>query len=104
MTDYTDDPRYKAFLQDAKEQLPELIGDSSVCIALVTENGPDPKFCIELGYMVMLDKPIIILVRPGGKVSSKLIAVADEIVEWNGDLADSGLNEALDQVAAKLKK
>lgn len=103
MTDYTDDPRYKAFLQDAKERLPKLIGDSSVCLALVTENGPDPKFCIELGYMVTLDKPIIILVRPGGKVSSKLIAVADEIVEWTGELADSGLTEAMDRVAAKLK-
>ena len=90
------------FLKAAGEDLPTLIGDSQICLAFVTEAGPDPKFCIELGYMIALDKPILLVIRPGAKVSSKLISVADEIVEWNGELADSGLPEAMDRLAAKL--
>lgn len=96
-----EDPEIETFLQAGKK-LPEMIGDSSVCIALVTENGPDPKFCIELGYMIALNKPIIVLAHGGAEVPEKLRLVADEIVEWKGELSESGLTEALNRIAEKL--
>lgn len=54
------------FLKAAGEDLPTLIGDSQICLALVTESGADPKFCID-------------------------------------ELADSGLSEALNRIAASLR-
>lgn len=41
----------------------------------------DVKFCVELGASIMLDKPILAVVRPGVKCSKKLMTVVDEIIE-----------------------
>lgn len=90
------------FLSEAGEKLPSLVGESNICVALVTENGPDPKFCVELGYMIALNKPIIVVVHGDTEIPEKLRKVADEIVEWKGELSDSGLNEALNRIAEKL--
>jgi hypothetical protein len=66
----------------------------------------DVKFAVELGFMVMLDKPIIAVVSPGSKVPLKLAKVADEIVE--GDIGDPDFQErfhaAIDRVTAKLNR
>ena len=43
--------------------------------------------------MIMLDKPIIVVVKPGQKVPLKLARVADEIVE--GELSDPTLSDRL---------
>lgn len=62
-----------------------MINDSSVCVSIVPENAmqTDVKFAVELGFMIMMDKPIIAVVRPGTKVPSKLVLVADIIIESN---------------------
>lgn len=95
-------PEAQDFLQEASEKLPELIGGSALSVMLIGEN-PDPKFCIELGYSIMYDKPIILVVRNGSKVPSKLALLADEIVEWDGgSVENTGLNLAIERVIAKL--
>jgi hypothetical protein len=39
---------------------------------------------VELGLSILLDKPIIAVVKPGTRVPNKLVLVADRIVE--GDI------------------
>lgn len=64
--------------------VPQMAG-SAVAVCITPEGDPadaiDAKFCVELGVMIMLDKPIIAVVQPGTGVSEKLRKVADEIVE-----------------------
>lgn len=47
---------------------------------------PDKKieaqFAVQLGAMVLLDKPIMVVVDPDYEVPAKLRAIADEIVVW----------------------
>jgi nucleoside 2-deoxyribosyltransferase len=38
------------------------------------------KFAVELGFAIMLNKPIIAVLQPGGTLPDKLRLVADEIV------------------------
>lgn len=86
------DPGWLAYAKHARETLEPMVRDSSVAIA-VSDGRIDPKMAMEMGYMVMLDKPIIALVAPGSKVPNKLAIVADEIVE--GTIDDPTLNERL---------
>jgi hypothetical protein len=70
--------------------------DSAFCVSIVPrkpENYDDIKWCIELGMMIMLDKPIIAVVHPGTEVPSKLVLVADAIIEM--DLGDPRMSERM---------
>lgn len=78
------DPDAKAFLARAARDLPHLVGDSSVSISIVADEV-DPKFAVELGYMIMMNKPIVLVVPNGRTVPDKLALVADKIVEWRDD-------------------
>lgn len=56
--------------------------ESSVCVSLCPQSPDriDAKFCVELGAMIMLDKPIVAIIQPGGYLPKKLEMVADKIV------------------------
>lgn len=98
------DPAWHAFAEDVKDRLVPMIKDSSLSMALYTGGDPDPKQAIEIGYMVLLDKPIILTVAPGAQVPEKVARVADEIVEVNfDDPEDTALRirAACDRVAEK---
>jgi hypothetical protein len=63
--------------------------DSAFVMSLV----PDPekfdvKFALETGMAVLLGKPIILLVQPGGEIPGKLRLVADRIIECDIDTED----------------
>jgi nucleoside 2-deoxyribosyltransferase len=95
-----DDPFESAgfleYAQHVREELIPMIENSAVTMALVPSGGGkqvDVKMAVELGYMIMLDKPIIAVVTPGSKVPLKLATVADAIVE--GDLDDPTFQERL---------
>jgi hypothetical protein len=52
----------------------------AVAVCPTAEDRIDAKFCVELGAMIMLDKPIIAVVDPDVSVPRKLEQVADKIV------------------------
>lgn len=88
-----DDPRWEEFANHAREVLDPMVRQSAVAIGLYS-GKVDPKLAIELGYMILLDKPIIAVVTPGAKVPNKLALVADEIVELNFEDASFGIRIA----------
>lgn len=102
MTD--DDPfTGKEWLEYADRAISELvpkIRDSAVTVSLVPKGQTDVKFAVELGFSIMLDKPIIAVVLPGTKVPSKMVAVADEIVE--GDFDDPTFGVRLAETIQRL--
>jgi hypothetical protein len=86
---------------DGPEALTQMIYTSAVGISLVPEDVAevDVKFAIELGFMIMFDKPIIAIVLPGSHVPDKLRLVADQIIE-----ADLNTERGSAKVTAALKK
>ena len=99
-TDYADYADERAFQQAVSEGLVPKIIDSAVCISLApSDDSLDAKFCVELGAMIMLDKPIIAIVSPGQTISEKFRLVADEVVEV--DFASEAGRDVLNQVLAK---
>lgn len=99
------DPEWLAYAEDVKARLVPMVKDSALTMALYSGGDPDPKQAIEFGYMVLLDKPIILTVTPGAKVPDKVARVADEIVEADFDDAEGTavrIREASERVAKKL--
>jgi len=99
------DPDFIKWKKDVQENLIPRIDNSAVTISLMPNGAPDVKYAVELGLSIMLDKPIIIAVQPGGKIPLKLAKVADEIVEI--DLSQSAVSalrvqEAMNRVIKRL--
>lgn len=107
MTDFPhNDPGWQEFADHAIKNLIPKVDDSAYCLSIVPkkpEDRTDIKFCLELGVMLMLDKPIVFIVAPGSKIPDKIVRVADEIIE--GTLDDerfkTRLTEALDRLSKK---
>lgn len=83
----TSDEEYeeeRRFHQAVSEGLiPKLDGSAVAMVVapLTDENHPyDVNFAVQLGLMVLMDKPIIAVVAPGQEISRKLEMVADKIV------------------------
>jgi nucleoside 2-deoxyribosyltransferase len=105
--DWSQNPAFRRYAKRVREELIPMIEDSAITMSLVPPgNKPDVKFAVELGFMIMLDKPIIAIVDRDSKPPAKLIAVADEIVE--GQVGDPDFEErlkaAIDRVMAKVKE
>lgn len=83
-----DDPDFRAWeLAVMTNMLPKL-ASSSATVSLVPGGRTDAKFAVELGFSIMLDKPILAVVLPGAEIPDKLRLVADLVVE-----ADMGTEE-----------
>lgn len=93
---------WEEYAAHVRDEVIPMIKNSAVALSLVPSGKPDVKFAVELGMMIMLDKPIIAIVNPGSKVPNKLALVADEIVEGSVDDPDfqGRLMAALDRVRA----
>ena len=79
------------------ELIPKLAG-SALVMSMVPKGPTDVKFALELGMSVMLDKPIVALIAPGGGCPPKLCQVADLVIE-----ADPDTSEGQQAIAAALK-
>lgn len=106
-SDPFDDPAFKRYAKRCRDELEPMMKDSAVCMSILPSlEHVDVKFATELGFMIMLDKPIIAIVQANSKVPSKLVLIADEIVE--GDLDDPSMKarlmEAMDRVTERLKE
>ena len=98
------DPEWLDYADHVRRELVPMIEDSAVTVSMFT-GEIDPKMAIETGYMILMDKPIIVSVAPGAKVPRKLALVADEIVEANLDdpaEAAARLNAALMRIVKKM--
>ena len=97
-----EDPGWLAYAQRCIDELGPKIDQSAVTIAMVPRGPADVKMATELGFMILMDKPIIAIVLPGARISSKLAKVADAIVE--GDLDDPRFIERLKATIEQLTK
>jgi hypothetical protein len=100
--DYWDDPEMQQWARRVSDEVVPMIRDSAATISIVPSGESDMKFAVELGLSIMMDKPIIIAVPAGVQVPSKLVLLADEIVELPsegfGDETRERLNEAINRV------
>ena len=81
MNDFWAHSNFEAWEEHVKEVLIPMLEGTAVSITLVPQGPGSIRFAVELGLSIMLDKPIIALVRPGSRIPAALARAADEIVE-----------------------
>ena len=80
-----DHPDFVAWAARVRNGMFPKMESSAVNIALLPSGDPDVKLAVEIGYGIMLDKPLIVVVAHDVAVSKKLQLVADEIVSVDLD-------------------
>lgn len=97
------------FVKAVHQGLIPKLEDSAYCAVLVgggDREKVDVQWCVELGAMIMLDKPIMAIAVAGQPIPNKLRLVADEIVELDSGLetdeSQRRVHEALTRMGATL--
>ena len=80
------------------------IASSALCLHLVPTGPTDVKFAVELGFSVMLDKPMIGLIAPGSKVPEKLARVVDRFVEFDTENMESSQQRLQVEIEAFIRE
>lgn len=77
-----EEPNSKRWIKQVLSDMAPKMRDSAVAISLVPgkDDSGDVKFWVELGAMIMYDKPIIAVVFGDRELPEHLERVADEIV------------------------
>lgn len=70
----------------AREELSPKVRDANVVVSLVTDE-PDPKICLETGYAIWLNKPIIAVVRPGTTAPPGILRIAHSVIYLEHELS-----------------
>jgi len=103
--DWMDDPEAKAWAAHVVEELAPMIKSSAVTVSIAPTGETDVKFAVELGFSIMMGKPILLAVQHGQRIPGKLIQVADEIVEIDYDkpaAAAKAISAAMGRILAGL--
>jgi len=87
----TNDRAWADFSADfRKNGLPKILGSNVTLSVLGNGEALDPKQCIELGAILLADKPLILVVQPGATIPSRLRRAADLVIEdWTPDNHDA---------------
>lgn len=75
-----DTPVAREWRERMNRDLRPMIEDSAISITIAPGDKPDAKIAVELGYTILLDKPILVLAPRGRHIPDRLRKVADKIV------------------------
>lgn len=97
------DPGWLEYAAHVQKELIPMIDQSAITMSLVPDapNKIDVKYATELGYCIILDKPILAMVTPGVEVPPKLKMIADEIIE--GGPGDPGFEQRFTAAMDRMK-
>jgi hypothetical protein len=71
--DPSNNPDWKEFEKRVRKELIPKIEEISLFVSITpSSENVDVKFAVELGVAIMLDKPIIAVIKPGSKIPEKL--------------------------------
>jgi hypothetical protein len=87
-----DNPEFREFEDRVNRELVPKIEQSNIFVSIVpmSKEQVDVKFAIELGLAIMLNKPIIAVIKPGTEIPEKLSRVVERFVELDMNAPDMG--------------
>lgn len=80
--DILDDPDFKRYARRVlKDMVPKMAGSAYVMTIAPDGGTADVKLAVELGFAILLDKPLIVFKQSGRVVGERLLRIADHVVE-----------------------
>lgn len=99
--DVWSDPEVQAWRERANRDLRPMVENSTVATLLWSE-VPDAKMAVELGFILLLGKPLVILKdRTRGPVPAHLARLATEVIEY--DDLDESVIERLAMIVKRME-
>ena len=94
---------WKRYVANFRRNSLQELAQSAVCLSLYSGDGSDfdVKQATELGAILLLDRPMILLLAPGARVPTRLAKAADFVIEeWDIDnpLCEARLQAILDMM------
>lgn len=100
MTDYTQTPEWQAYADRVRKELIPMIEDNAVSLSIYS-GGSDVKLAVELGFSLLLGKPLILVVTGGAEIPAGLRRAADHVIEAK-DLNDPETQRQVGAVVSEL--
>lgn len=101
-----DSPDFRKYAKHFFDKVAPQVASSAFMLTVAPlRDSTDVKIATELGYAILLDKPLIVLVPTGRRehMAQKLLRIADHIVE--GDVeTEAGREELQRRLEAVLKQ
>lgn len=96
-------PEFERYAEHVRKELLPKLKDSNAFISITPMNAKevDVKFAMEIGLAIMLDKPIVAIIRPGTKIPEKFSRVVDRFVEVE-DISDPDSKKRLMQAVEEI--
>lgn len=89
-----DTTEFKRYARRVREDMVPKMLDSAYVMTIAPNGGDaDVKIAVEIGYAILLNKPLIVMKVPGRVHSEKLLRIADYVVE--GDMDTEAGREAM---------
>ena len=100
--DLFDDPTVVAWAKHVIDDMVPKMKGSAICVSLVPHDPPtqgDVKYWVELGAMICMDKPVLLVVMGNTELPPKLEAIADRIVRLPEGVSMASSDELAQQIA-----
>lgn len=82
--DLWDRPEAKAWREQHNRELLPMVRDSAVSMMLwPSDDEPDAKLAVELGFILLLGKPLVVLKPAGANVPAHLARLCEAIIEYD---------------------
>ncbi len=72
---------WERYAAHARATLIPMLRESAIGVVLTSSGDPDVKQALEIGMMILMDKPLLLIVDPGQVVPPKLLKLADAILQ-----------------------
>lgn len=88
-SDILRDKQFRKWAKHVREDMVPKMAGSAYVMTIASPNGSDAdvKQAVEIGFAILMDKPLIVLKPAGRVVAEKLLRIADHIVEGDMDTA-----------------
>lgn len=68
-----------------RDLIPKMRESDHIAVLSPINDKFDLVFAVQIGAAILMNKPLVMLVPPGGKPSRKLLLVADKVIEVADD-------------------
>ena len=92
--DWTDSDEFREFAEGVlADTVPKIAGSAYVISIAPGKGQEDIKIAVEIGFALLLDKPLIVLAPEGRHVAERLLRAADHVI--TGDIETEAGREEL---------
>ena len=102
--DWLDSDEFKTWARGVLDDMVPKMAGSAYVISIAPPSGiADVKIAVEIGYAILLDRPLIVFAPKGRHVAERLLRIADHVI--TGDIeTEVGRQEMLEQLQRIMKQ